>query len=166
MNNILLAIDVQKEFKDINGKYEKCIDYINNYKDQYDKVVVTAFKNNKSINSGFIKKLKYKDCQDVELDSLEFNSHNMQIVYKFGYGLPIGFFNQKDNIYIIGCNIDSCVLATCFNLWDDNINFKILKDYVYTNNTKYSWKDIEPIYIRNFGKGIFIKGDYVPKSKK
>ena len=166
MSNILLAIDVQKEFRDTRGKYKKCIDYINNYKDQYDKVVITGFINDKSINSNFIKKLKYKECQNVDFDSFEFDLYGMQIVYKYGYSLPLSFFNKKDNVYVIGCNIDACVLATCFNLWDDNINFKILKDYTFTNNKNYDWKNIEQIFINNFGKDIFIKGLFFPKSKK
>ena len=165
MSNILLIVDLQKEYKDNKGRYNKCIDYINKYKDQYDKVVATLFVNDKAENSSFIKKLKYKECQNIDYSSLEFNLDDVQIVYKYGYSLPMGFFNKKDNIYIIGCETDACILANCFTLWDDNINFNILTDYIYTTNTNYNKKVIEQLYIRNFGKRVFINNFFIPMNK-
>ena len=44
MKNILLVIDIQKEFKDkTEEKYNKVIDYINNNKDKYDLVIGTFY---------------------------------------------------------------------------------------------------------------------------
>ena len=159
MANILLIIDVQKEFKDTKGKYQKCIDYIEQYKDEYDKTYATLFINNPKVNNQFIKQLKWKDCKKASIDdSIEFDTKNIDIVYKYGYAFHKDFFSAKDKITIIGCDIDACVLATCFSLWDENIEFRILKDYVYTTNKTYGWRDVENIFIRNFGNKCIVKG--------
>ena len=72
------------------------------------------------------------------------------IIVKNGYGLQSGIFGKKDKIDIIGCETDACVLATCFSLWDDGIDFNVLWNYVYTNSD-IKIKEIRKIYKRNFG---------------
>jgi endonuclease YncB( thermonuclease family) len=53
----LLMVDVQKEFKDKNGGYEKCIKYFNENKDKYDRIYATIFENNENINPRYINHL-------------------------------------------------------------------------------------------------------------
>lgn len=72
--NILVVIDVQRQFyKEI--QYEKIVEYINNNKQYYDKVIVTVFKNSKTSN--FVKQLSYNDCLDNNIDDLDFNTEKL-----------------------------------------------------------------------------------------
>ena len=72
MKNILLVIDIQKEFKDKTGKkYKKVIDYINNNKDNYDLIIGTFFKN--EYPSNFNKKLHWDGCKNASVNSVEYN---------------------------------------------------------------------------------------------
>jgi len=142
----LLVVDLQKQFK--GDKYDKCLEYIEKHREEYDRIIATLFVNDASINRNFIKKLKFKDCRDAVVDDIEFATD--MIIVKNGYGLQPGIFGKKDKIDIIGCETDACVLATCFSLWDDGIDFNVLWNYVYTNSD-IKIKEIRKIYKRNFG---------------
>ena len=50
----------------------------------------------------------------------------------------------------MGCESDACVLATLFDLWDNNIDFKVLSEYIYTNNSKISRDTVLNLLKRNF----------------
>lgn len=158
---ILLIIDLQKEFADKSNNsknYKKCINFINNNKNNYDKIFATIFENNKNNNSNYINKLNWHECKNINKEkSLEFNIDNINIIKKNEYGDYEFFkniFNKEDDINIIGCDSDACVLATCFNLWDLGFNFYILKDYIYTTSETFNNDIILKIINRNFGNCI------------
>lgn len=131
---VLLVVDVQKQFK---GKgYDECLAFITAHRNDYDKIVATVFVNIPSENPYFKKKLGYKDCQDATANDIEFEAD--QVILKSGYGLMQSMFGKNDHVDIIGTEADACVLATCFNLWDDGVDFTILWDYVYGGNVKES----------------------------
>lgn len=143
--NYLLVIDVQKQFN--TGGYEKCLEFIEKHRDEYDKVVATVFKQDRSVNGNYAK-LKYDGCMDASENDIEFQTD--MTVIKHGYGLPGNFFSSKDRVDVIGCETDACVLATCFNLWDAGIDFQVLWDYVYTS-ADIAEIELWKIYKRNFG---------------
>ena len=145
-SKILLVVDLQKQFK--NENYDKCLKYIEEHREDYDKVIATMFVNDPQINRNYIKKIKYKECREATPEELEFRP-DFTIV-KYGYGLPPGIFGKKDHIVVIGCEIDACLLAVCFSLWDDGIDFEILWDYTYTNSD-IKVKELRKLYKRNFG---------------
>jgi len=143
---VLLVVDLQKQFRDRSGKYEQCLEYIRTHREEYDKVVATLFRQDRSLNGNYAK-LRWSGCMDADISDLEFKAD--QVVIKYGYGLPQGFFGN-DKVTVIGCDADACVLATCFSLWDDGIDFRFMKRYIYTTGNipmDAVWK----IYDRNFG---------------
>lgn len=127
--NILLAIDVQKEFSNNDGNYERIVNFINNAK-EYDKIVATRYLN--TLGSNFVKYLNYTKCIDGVYD-LEFNPD--LIIDKYGYGLKDYSIFSKENHYdLIGLNTDACVLKISFDLFDLGYDFNILTDYCYSSS--------------------------------
>lgn len=141
---ILLVVDLQKQFN--YGGYRKCLEYIREHGGDYDKIIATVFQQDRKINGNY-KRLKYDGCMDASERDIEFRAD--MVVIKHGYGLPRNFFSKKDTVDVMGCETDACVLATCFNLWDDGIDFAVLWDYVYTSA---DIAGLKALYERNFGK--------------
>jgi nicotinamidase-related amidase len=150
----LLVIDIQKQFK--GEKYEDCINFINNHLNSYDSIVATMFINKINKNSNYKTHLNYEGCKDYDFNNIEFYNDSIKVIEKTGYGLNKDklnkLFKQNDQIDIIGCDGDACVLATCFQLWDSNYtNFRILSDYIYTTSDTITKDMYEAIMQRNFG---------------
>ena len=117
----LLVIDAQKEFKDKNGMYEKCLKYIE--ESEYDGVFGLFFKNE---NENFKKHLNYTDCKDTSEESIEYKAS--RIIEKNGYSmLSSVIFNKNDTVVdLIGCDAEGCVMANAFLLWDFGVNFNLV----------------------------------------
>lgn len=152
----LLVIDVQKQFKDNKGMYEKCISFLSNCKDNYDTVYVTVFSQtiDGSTNNNFVNKLDWHRCGSCSEADLEFDTSNMYVINKNGYGIKNldTYINPEcDQVDIIGCNIDACVMAVCFQLWDMGVDFRVLTDYVYTTSSRFAKDDVKEILKSNFG---------------
>lgn len=159
MYSALLVIDLQKEFKDNGCKnYNKVIKFVNENMRKYDFLIGTCFKNGE--NKLFKEMLDWNGCENSSIkDSIEYNYNdhpNHLINLKFGYGIDQGLIDyikvhNIDTVYIIGCNSDSCVLATCYRLFDEQINFKVMKDYIYTTSKIDNLNDtVIKIIDRNF----------------
>ena len=153
---ILFVVDLQKQFKDENGKYDKCLKFIEENKDNYDSIVATVFTQDLYgvRNPNFVRNLNYTDCAKSSKEDLEFYDKSTRVVFKNGYGVPsVCFADNDDIIDVIGCDTDACLLACCFQLWDTHKNFRVLTDYIY------SVGDVDGDYAlrllkRNFGKCI------------
>ena len=143
---ILLVIDLQRQFK-AKG-YDECLEYIEAHRNKYDLVIASLFVNNRRNNSNYIKKLKYSGCTDADIYDLEFKAD--QIYVKNGYSFPSRVFKKSDKIDIIGCETDACVLATCFTLWDEGIDFNVIWDHIYTS-ADIEINELKKLYKRNFG---------------
>lgn len=171
MVKILLVVDLQKQFKDENGVYEKCLNYLYNNCQNYDCVLATYFSqtivNGKTdTNNLFIDKLHWDGCKqcnvlDLGLDFSKITSSNMILVGKNTYAphlrkYPFFKENAPNNIHfdIIGCDADACIMATCFKLWDLKIDFTVLTDYLYSNCKDVPYKYIIALLKRNFGDCI------------
>ncbi len=170
----LLIIDVQKQFKDSEGLYEKCLSFITENINNYDMVYATIFSQtvNGETNSNYHKKLKWDGCIScTEADLEVILPKNINIILKNGYGIKNidQFFKKDDEVDIVGCDIDACVMAVCFQLWDMDINFKILTDYVYTTSSDFTKNDVIKILKRNFGTCVIedsmraLKNTLIPK---
>ena len=171
--HVLVVIDLQKEFKDQNGMYEKCIDFIRQNIDNYY-ILGTVWKN--FDNSKFERHLHYSECKDVEYlpvgpgisPSIEYPFH--ELILKDGYGINSrgGFNYALDKIYkvaskqqnrccpnikfyLMGCDADACVLASAFTLWDRTSEFNIFTDLIYTTGGEDLLKHTIKIMERNFG---------------
>lgn len=167
--NILLVIDLQKEFKDNHGQYEKVLQFIKEHKTDYDYVVGTGFKNHP--DSMYVRHLGYTDCMYISEDSSKIDYPEPEYEYdalfmKQGYSISvrdiIDFLCDvvlkrrvrgvlRSHFDIVGCDADACVLATAFSIWDSNNDFRILSDYIYTTSNDFSKEDVLKIMRRNFG---------------
>lgn len=167
---VLLVIDLQKQFKDDNGQYEKCIEYIKNHIDD-NYVLGTVFIN--SDDSMYEKHLKWSGCKNVNYrfngmsEDIEYPFH--KLILKRGYGINIdnqpscfkdiyNFASKQQNccvptiqFQLMGCDADACVLASAFELWDKGYDFVILSDYIYTTAKEFDKDQIIKIMRRNFG---------------
>ncbi len=168
---ILLIIDLQKQFKDECGEYEKCIDFVKAHTDDCY-ILGTVFFNTEG--SLYEKHLDWTDCKDLQkypdkiLEYIEYPFS--KLIFKSGYGINscenlditleeiFKIVSEKQNcdnpkirFNIIGCDADACVLATAFNLWDKGYEFRILTDYIYTTAKDLNKKDILLLMLRNFG---------------
>lgn len=155
----LLIIDVQKQFKDNEGLYEKCLSFIQENAHNYDMSYATIFSQtiNGKTNSNYCEQLNWDGCNFCTETDLEFVlNDNIVIILKNGYGIKDidCFFEKDDEIDIIGCDIDACVMAVCFQLWDRDIRFKVLTDYTYTTSSVFTKNDVIKILKRNFGMCI------------
>lgn len=79
--NILLAVDVQNEFRDQNGRYEKIVSYIKNSSAKYDSIYATVCANKP--DSPFIKNEVWFDCING-VEPLAFSPD--KVFVKYGYG--------------------------------------------------------------------------------
>ena len=176
MNNkhrILLIVDIQKGFADVdNGSqnYNKIIEFIKKRGKRrfYDKVISTVFRN--SENPNFRYNLDWYGCEDSCHSSLEYIDYvdaSINTIYiKQGYATKDNFLPRAINIFnksipedaevhIIGCDLDACVMAICFQLWDAGItNFKVLTEFCYTTAKGFTKEEVIKIMKRNFGKCI------------
>lgn len=140
---ILLVVDLQKQFE--TKESTKVVEYINNNRDKYD-IVMGTFFNGGNLNfkrNEFFIEAKKEDilvpCDVIiEKDTYAFN-------------LPL-FVTDTCEVDIVGCDLDACILATCYMLWDEGIRFRILKDYIYSNMNNCPKDAIYSIMERNFGK--------------
>lgn len=170
---ILLIVDLQKEFADTDNNshnYNKLLDFIkeNGDKGSYNKIISTCFRNEE--NPNFRCNLNWYECDNTNIDSLEYLSYieklEHTIIFKDGYSDRsnhiISAIKKLNNtvhegvdIDIIGCDIDACVMAICFQLWDAGItNFKVLTEFCYTTAKDFTKDEVIKIMRRNFGKCI------------
>ena len=152
----LLIVDMQKGF--INKNNEFLVSRINNLlkTEKYDNVLYTKFCNNKKslyaslLNwTGMIKSSERDFAVNILPNSL--------IFVKQGYGLKNSQIKKikKLNITsidICGTDVDACVLAIMFQLFDNNIKPVVLKDYVASSTSQTLEDSAFKIIINQFGK--------------
>lgn len=134
--NLLLVIDLQNEF--INENTDKSIENIKFLvnSNRYDKVLFTKFINNK--NNPTYKKLDYRGCMDENSKKICIDINNYDVMEKSTYTAYNDELknyikkNNIENIYVCGIDIECCVLVTALNLFENNYNVYVLKDYVYS----------------------------------
>lgn len=133
MNKLLLVIDAQKTFINENTKpYIKKIIRLIESK-EYEKVAFTKFINSK--DSIWYKKLNYKGCMTEEDQSIMIDIKNNKVFEKTIYSVVnkelIEYIkeNNIEQIYLCGFDTDACVLKTALDLFENNYEVYVLKDY-------------------------------------
>ena len=154
MNTLLLVIDMQKAFINQNTEYliEKISNLINT--NQYNYIVFTRFINTN--DSIYVRDLNYYGCigEDKELvikpdnhkviDKKVYSSLNSELK---NYIIE----NNITKIYLCGINTDCCVLKTAFDLFENEYDFYILKDYCASTNGIEKHNNALEILKRNIG---------------
>ena len=159
MVKILLVIDLQKQFRDNEGCYEKCLQYIRKNQNSYC-IIGTLFRNSRG--SMYTKHLCWDGCINAGVQDVEYPFH--KIIVKDGYSVDYEELmaaareaagpDEKDpqmSFDIIGCDADACVMATAFTLWDKKADFRILSEHIYTTSEEFTKEDVLKIMRRNFG---------------
>ncbi|MBR2679137.1 MAG: cysteine hydrolase [Bacilli bacterium] len=154
--NLLLIIDFQKEYlNDVTSKsVEELSELVNSNK--YDDIVFTRFINSK--DNPVYNVAKWEGCMDEESISIPIDTMNYKVLDKGTYTACndelINYIKEHNinNIYLAGFDIDCCVYATALNLFENNYNTYILKDYVYSCVSEELKKEILEILGRCIGE--------------
>lgn len=147
--NVLLVVDVQKEFVKDNLAYSKIVGYIIRHRRDYDLIIATSFKNTE--DSQFAKYLNWTDMQIIT--PLEFKSDIKLIKNQYGLN-SYSTIPRNSHIDVIGMNIDSCVMKVAFDLFDRRFDFSVLTEYCYSSGGKEYYNMAVDIMKRNLGSAI------------
>ena len=154
--NLLLVMDLQNEFINENtlSAEEEIKKLVNS--DKYDRVLFTRFINDE--NNPTFKKLNYKGfindqskeiCIDTNenkvFDKRTYSAYNQELIDYISN-------NNIKNIYLCGIDIECCVLVTALNLFENNYNVFILKDYVYCTHGEQRKSNALEILKRDIGE--------------
>ena len=137
MKKMLLVIDVQNDFINefTNIVKERIDELIKNNK--YDEVVFTKFINDE--DSIWYKKLKYSGCIIENGQQIAIDTNNHKIFNKYTYSaLNIELANYIKNnkieeIYLCGFDTDACIYKTALDLFENNYNVYVLKEYTMSH---------------------------------
>lgn len=133
MSKLLLVIDVQKDF--INENTSKTLRKINMLVDskKYDIIAFTRFINDE--DSVWYKELNYKGCMTKEQQEIVIDTKNYKVFDKRIYTAlneELKQFIAENNIkeiYLCGFDTDACVQKTALDMFEQNYDVYILKDY-------------------------------------
>ena len=158
--NLLLIIDFQNEFiNDVTFKSVNDLkDLVNSNK--YDDIIFTRFINSKE--NPIYKKADWDGCLTEESIKVPIDTKDYKIIDKGTYTAYneelINYLktNKINNIYIAGFDIDCCVFTTALNLFENNYNVYILKDYVYSCVSEELKQEILAILGRCIGEKYIV----------
>lgn len=154
MNKLLLVIDVQNDF--INEHTKNILNKIKDLADsnKYDLTAFTRFINDE--NSIWFKKLNYKGCMTKEGQEIAIDTKNKKIFDKNIYTAvndELKEYIRKNNIseiYLCGFDTDACVQKTAIDLFEQNYDVYVLKDYCMS----HVGKETHDFYINNLSRLI------------
>lgn len=133
MNKLLLIIDVQNGFLNKNTKIIlPKIESLVKSKD-FEYIAFTRFIN--EINSNWYKKLNYIGCLSKEEQEIPIDTQNYKIFDKKIYSALNDELknyikiNNIDEIYLCGFDTDACIQKTALDLFENNYDVYVLKDY-------------------------------------
>ena len=133
MKKLLLVIDVQNDFINDNTKNTliKIKELVNS--NNFDLVAFTRFINDE--DSIWYKKLNYKGCMTKEQQKIVIDTENNKIFDKKIYTAVNDelkdYIRENDisEIYLCGFDTDACVQKTAIDLFEQNYEVYVLKDY-------------------------------------
>lgn len=158
----LMVVDMQRGQIKENNKY--LVNRINKLvkNEKFDKVIYTRFYNHEE--SPFVNFLGYdKMIDEKEVDICVDMADDCWIFPKISYGLApqqLNYLKEKgvDEVILCGTDIDSCILAIAFNLFDYGIRPYFKWSCCGSKNKNKRIKNsIKNIIERNFGVDSIIK---------
>lgn len=160
IKTLLLVIDLQKSFindftKDLPNKITQLID-----SNKYDDVIFTKFINNQ--NSIFYKKLHWNGCIESDDKKIIIDTKNYKVFEKNVYSSlskEVKTYiedNRISEIYLCGIDTECCILKTAFDLFEQNYNVYVLKDYCACTYGINRHNNALEILERNIGKEFII----------
>ena len=121
---------------------------------KYDLTAFTRFINDK--NSIWYKKLNYKGCMTKNGQSIAIDTQNNRVFDKKIYTAVNNelknYIQENDisEIYLCGFDTDACVQKTAIDLFEQNYDVYVLKDYCMS----HAGKEIHDLYITNLARLI------------
>lgn len=158
MNTLLLVIDMQQEF--INENTIHLINKIEKIKNNYKNIIYTKFINSK--DSRWTKDLNWYGCLTKESQKLVIDPEDNKVIEKNIYSSVnkelIEYINKNNisKIHICGIDTECCVLKTAFDLFENNYDIYVLKDYTASTKGNISHNNALEILKRNIGKSRVI----------
>ena len=156
MNRLLLVVDVQNDFINMHTKDTliKIKELVNSNK--YDLTAFTRFINNE--NSIWYKKLNYNGCmtkdgQSIAIDIKDNNVFDKKIYTYTAVNDELKDYireNDISQIYLCGFDTDACIQKTAIDLFEQNYDVYVLKDYCMS----HAGKEIHNLYIQNLSRLI------------
>lgn len=137
---LLLIIDVQKNF--INDNTKKIPNKITNLinKNHFDYIAFTKFINDEISN--FYKILNYKGCINENDRKIVLDTQNNKVFTKRIYTAVNDEFktyikeNEIEKVYLCGIDTDACVLKTAIDLFENNIDVKVIENCCMSHSGK------------------------------
>lgn len=129
---ILLVVDLQKEFADNDGMYNKILKFVKQAIDgtEYDRVIATKCLNFEGSNF-----VRYTNWTDLINGVAELDFKPDKVIEKVSYGLTDYKEIPKDAIiHVVGYNTGACVLKVALDLFDMEYDFNVISDYCYSSN--------------------------------
>jgi len=132
------------------------VESIQKISQEYDIVVATQFLNKKL--SLFETELGYKESRFGSVESeiiLPLRPKN--VFDRYSYGLQSTHIERLREYPvqrwdIVGCDTDAGVLATCYNLWDNGIKFRVMKELCHSSGGPEVHNAALTIMKRSFGQ--------------
>jgi len=160
MNTLLIVIDLQKDF--INENTKSLVNKIENLisSNKFEKVIFTKFIN--SNNNICYKRLNYQGCMTEEGQKIVINTNNNVIINKQIYSslndelIKYTKENNISKIYLCGIDTECCVLKTAFDLFENNYDVYVLKDYCACTHGINKHNNAIEILKRNIGSDKII----------
>ena len=154
--NLLVVIDLQNAFINENTKespqeIKKLIET-----NQFDKIVFTRFIN--SLTNHVYTSIKWNKCMSLESQRILIDTKDSPIFPKETYSILTSELkdylvnNNIQKIYLCGIDIECCVLVSALNLFENNYDVYVLKDYCYSMNGNRAFENAITILKRNIGK--------------
>lgn len=154
--NLLIIIDLQEAFinentKEAISKIEKLIET-----NSYDNIIFTKFIN--SLNNPVYTSIKWDKCMSLESQRILIDTKEYPVFSKETYSILNSYLkdylvkNDIQKIYLCGIDIECCVLVSAFNLFENNYDVYVLKDYCFSMNGKETYENAIGILKRNIGK--------------
>lgn len=154
---VFLIIDVQRGF--IKKGMEKIPANIIAHltQEKYDLVIQSRWEN--YMGSRYETFLGYTAVGNSAQTEMLITDHTDHVISRCQYSCVVGrllrVIDTEDTIYVAGVDIDACVLATLYDLWDMDFKFHVYKDSVGTSAKGLAVPTLQLI-TRNFGKGCLL----------
>lgn len=154
--NLLIIIDLQAAFinentKEAPAKIQKLMTT-----HHFDKIMFTKFVN--SLTNPVYTNIKWDKCLTEESKKVLLNTIDCPVLSKKTYSVFTPELkdyltnNNIKKIYLCCIDIECCVLVSAFNLFENNYDVYVLKDYCFSMNGKETYENAIGILKRNIGK--------------
>lgn len=154
--NLLIIIDLQAAFINENTKEAPAEIKKLMTTHHFDKIMFTKFVN--SLTNQVYINIKWDKCLTEESKKILLDTRDCPVLSKETYSVFTPELknyltnNNIKKIYLCGIDIECCVLVSALNLFENNYDVYVLKDYCYSMSSNQARKNVIAILKRNIGK--------------